>query len=374
MSKISKLFAVKDVYNPEASDALYVEAMRENCAFSYNNCKEYQKILDAKGFKPKTITKMEDIERLPFIPTATFKRHELYSMPKHRHFIKATSSGTSSGIRSKVALDFTGCLHALRMVFKVMNQRHVISLRPCHYMVLGYKPNRHNEMAVMKTAYGFTWLAPALSRTYALKYSNGSYAPDLEGIINAVLKKGRGRAPVRFMGFPAYTYFVLKMMKDRGLSVKLPEHSMIMLGGGWKQFYKEAVDKETFYQLAWEVLGIPEDRIVESFGAVEHPVLYLDCPHHHFHVPAYSRVFIRDPHTLEVLPYGRVGLVNLTTPMIKATPLLSVMTDDLGILHNEPCPCGCKSPYLEIIGRVGLKDIKTCAAGAAKLLEGGMDK
>jgi len=49
--------------------------------------------------------------------------------------------------------------------------------------------------------------------------------------------------------------------------------------------------------------------------------------------------------------------------------VLSVMTDDLGYLtHGENCPCGIKSPYLTILGRVGLNDITTCAAGAADIL------
>ena len=69
-----------------------------------------------------------------------------------------------------------------------------------------------------------------------------------------------------------------------------------------------------------------------------------------------------------------LGLVNLLTPMVKATPILSVMTDDLGILHDaEECGCGIHSPYLEILGRVGLKEIRTCAAGAAELLKGGAE-
>ena len=55
--------------------------------------------------------------------------------------------------------------------------------------------------------------------------------------------------------------------------------------------------------------------------------------------------------------------------MSKATPILSIMTDDIGILHEEPCECGTKSPYLEILGRSGLDDIKTCAAGAEDLLK-----
>jgi hypothetical protein len=104
---------------------------------------------------------------------------------------------------------------------------------------------------------------------------------------------------------------------------------------------------------------------------VEHPILYCDCKNHHFHVPAYSRVIIRDVKTLERVSNGQIGLVNLITPMVKATPILSVMTDDLGVLHEGvECGCGIISPYLEIIGRIGLKDIKTCAAGAAELIAG----
>ena len=66
---------------------------------------------------------------------------------------------------------------------------------------------------------------------------------------------------------------------------------------------------------------------------------------------------------------GRVGLVNLISPLMKATPTLSVMTDDLGYLTpGEECGCGIQSPYLTILGRVGMGGITTCAAGAAELL------
>jgi hypothetical protein len=48
------------------------------------------------------------------------------------------------------------------------------------------------------------------------------------------------------------------------------------------------------------------------------------------------------------------------------------MTDDLGMLTpGEYCGCGLTSPVLTILGRVGLSDITTCAAGAAELLGGG---
>ena len=110
--------------------------------------------------------------------------------------------------------------------------------------------------------------------------------------------------------------------------------------------------------------------MIEFFGAVEHPILYTDCRCHHFHVPCYSRIIIRDPDTFAAVPDGTPGLINLLTPMIDSTPVLSVMTDDLGVLHSEGCPCGAASPWLEIIGRVGIEGIVTCAAGSEKYLKG----
>ena len=292
-------------------------------------------------------------------------------MPSHRVPIKATSSGTRGNF-SMIRFETSGLLCGLKMVIKVITKRKLFSFKPTHYIQMGYKPHKSNQTAVTKTALGSTLFAPALSRTYALKRVNGSYEPDLDGVIKALQKYESSRFPVRITGFPSYTYFVMKLMDERGIYIKLKKGSKILLDGGWKQFYAEQVDKTVLYKLAKKVLGIDEADIIEFFGAVEHPVLSCDCPNHHFHIPVYSRVIIRDVGTLEPVPSGKIGLVNLITPMVLATPLLSVMTDDLGVLHNgKSCGCGNSSPYLEIIGRVGLKDIKTCAAGAAEILKGG---
>lgn len=45
------------------------------------------------------------------------------------------------------------------------------------------------------------------------------------------------------------------------------------------------------------------------------------------------------------------------------------MTDDLAISRRgRNVAAGLRSPYLTILGRVGLAEIQTCAAGAAELL------
>lgn len=365
-----KLFNVKDPFDTPGTGELFFRAVEENCRFHYDHCLEYRNILKQLDFSPDSLGDYGDISRIPFIPTLFFKNHGVFSMPPAKMLIKATSSGTK-GKFSRIGFEAGGLLCGLKMVLKIGTWRKLFSLRPVNYIVFGYKPHRKNKTAVTKTAFGATLFAPAIRRTYALKYVNSAYEADLEGVIAAIQSYSHSHFPARFMGFPSYTYFVLKMMDERGMRFTLPKGSKIMLGGGWKQFYTEQVDKRVLYDLAQKVLGIEEDSIIEFFGAVEHPILYCDCKNHHFHVPAYSRVIIRDVKTLEPVSNGQIGLVNLITPMVKATPILSVMTDDLGVLHEGvECGCGIVSPYLEIIGRIGLKDIKTCAAGAAELITG----
>lgn len=376
MSYTEKLFRLKDPFDYKGSEELFLNAVKENCLFHYKGCPEYRQILDGMSFSPDDLKVFEDIEKLPFLPTLFFKKRHIYSMPENKILLHATSSGTS-GQYSDIGFDLKGLLHGLDMVLTVSKRHRLLSPVPCNYIVLGYKPHKSNRTAVAKTTYGYTLFAPALSRTFALKYTDGKYSPDLDGIINAVVKHSRSPFPLRFIGFPSYTYFVMRLMEERGISVKLPRRSIIMLGGGWKQFYKEQVDKSDFYALAQRVMGIPEENIIEAFGAAEHPILYCDCKNHHFHIPVYSRVIIRDVHTLKPVKNGETGLVNLITPMINGTPILSVMTDDIGILHEgNKCGCGINAPYLELIGRADVKDIKTCAAGAAELLpaarEGGI--
>lgn len=374
MSAVKQLFSWKDPYDLAGTDALFVQAMRENCAFQYRNCEEYRHILDGLGFQPQQLQGTEDLAVLPFLPTLFFKSHELYSMPASRMPIKATSSGTS-GQMSRLGFDAPGLLCGLRMVLRVGGFHRLFSWRPAHYVVLGYQPHRGNRTAVTKTAFGATCFTPALHREYALKYRENGYQLDLEGVERALERFQRSAFPTRFMGFPSYTYFLLSHLKERGMRLRLKPGSKILLGGGWKQFYRQKVEKEVLYALAEEVLGVGEKDIVEFFGAVEHPILYCDCERHHFHVPVYSRVIIRDPETFEPLPSGRMGLVNLLTPMTKSVPILSVMTDDLGVLHQgADCGCGVSSPYLEIIGRVGLRDIRTCAAHAEEHLQAGAEE
>ena len=368
MTLRDKLFRWRDPYDLAGTEDLFAAAMAENAALQAAGCPDYRRILALRGLEALTGISPA---ALPPIPTLYFKRHALRSMPENRLLIRAASSGTG-GVKSRVGFDAGSLRRGLDMSLTMARRHGLLSVKPCHYFILGYQPRRENDTAFSKTGFGFTFFAPALSRTYALVWREGGYRLDLEGLERKLLACARGGAPVRTIGFPSYTYLLLRRLEEQGVRLELPRGSMVTMGGGWKQFEGQQVEKAELYRLAETVLGIPEEGCVEFFGAVEHPILYTTCRAHHFHIPVYSRVVIRDPDTLEPLPPGRPGLVNLLTPMADSMPILSVMTDDLGVLHpGGTCPCGIAGPWLEILGRVGVRDIVTCAAGASEYLKGG---
>lgn len=353
----------------EKMNKFFVEAMKENLRFHDQHCEAIHRILMESGCSLEEIRSMEDLAKIPSLPTLLFKRHLLFSMPQNRMIAKVSSSGTR-GHASQVGFDLLGLICAFLAIFKQVTSRKLLSLIPCHYIMLGYKPHRSNKAVISKTAYATSWMAPSIKRTFALTMKNGQYEADLNQIEKALMRAAKSPFPTRIIGFPSYAYFLLKKMEEKDIRIKLPKGSKILLGGGWKQFYQEEVEKTVLYEMAERILGIKEDQIIEFFGAAEHAVIYCDCPHHHFHIPQGSHVIIRDPKTLEPLPMGQVGLINLLSPLNRATPLYSIMTDDLGVLHDgKDCPCQNKTPYLEILGRVGIQDIKTCAAGAKERLE-----
>jgi len=366
-----KLFKTKNPYDISGTEGEFLTAMRRNAEFHIANAPEYARICASEGFSPEMLKTPDDLKYIPPIPTLYYKRNKLYSMPDSRFMVHATSSGTR-GVHSEIRFEFKALINDAHMVLNTTKYHGILSPVPVNYIILGYKATKNNRMGVAKTALLSTFYAPALSRSYAIKETPAGFEVDFEGIYKALEKCAKSPFPTRFMSFPSYTLMMLKEMERMGIKLNLRPNSRYLLGGGWKQFFTERVDKSELYDRIHDRLGIPEKNCTELFGAVEHPILYCDCPNHHFHVPVYSRLLVRDVDTLDALPMGSAGIANFLTPMLESMPLLSIMTDDLCVLRDgRECGCGIESPYFEILGRVGVTDIKTCTAGAEDILRGG---
>lgn len=334
------------------------------------HCPDYSSILQSLGFSPDNVKTERDLHKIPVLPTLYFKRNRLFSMPEEKLSVTATSSGTK-GSQSVVGFDAGSMRLGVAMMTRFLSHHKLISAIPANYLVLGYEPSGHSQMGAMKTAEGITRFAPALHKEYALKDNGTGYEPNPEGVKKALLRYAKSGFPVRLVGFPSYLWFLVRELEKQGISLKLNPHSKVLLGGGWKQFSGEQIDSETLFRATETTLGISRENCFEFFSAVEHPLPYVKCTNGHFHVPIYSRVFIRDVRDLEPVPDGRLGLLSFVTPLVGGMPLISIVTDDLAVFHPaSECGCGITTPYFDLKGRAGVGGIKTCAAEAAELLKG----
>lgn len=368
---ILRLFYTLRPYDRRGSRSFYLNATKRRINYFLKYSPEYRAICDDAGFRLRDLQGPKDLHKIPVIPTLYFKRNKIGI--SRCPALEVTSSGTGGAVSRCRYTPGELCLLAA-MAFHLGRAHRLFSMRPVHYIMLGYQPVKENKSVISKTAYLSSWYAPAVSRTYALQYHrgkregdgvHGAYKLNMQEILGQLMRFATGKRPVRLVGFPSYTFFLLRMMQQEHLECHLPRGSMVLLGGGWKQFSEEEIPKEELYNLIWEILGVEKGQVHEFFGAAEHPVLYCSCRNHHFHVPVYGKVLIRDVRTMKVLPKGRPGLVNLMTPIGSDIPLMSVMTDDIGVLRRgEDCGCGIKSDYLELLGRAKARGVKTCAAGA----------
>ena len=371
MSARKELLAIKDVYDHEGSSKVFMDAMRECLTQHTANNEFFRNLMESSGVKVEDIKCESDLERLPLIHANFFKKYVVMSIPEEEVVFHATSSGTS-GQKSQMFFDQDTYDFGNAMIENEFRYFGFLSDEPTNYILFTYEPAEISKnLGTAKTDLGLLSYAPVNETFFALRYNGQGHDFDVYGTISALEEYEKQGLPVRIFGFPSFLYFTVKQMKDTGhRPLKLNKKSMTMLGGGWKGYADKQIQKTELYSLVEEMLGIPAQNCRDGYGSTEHSVPYFECPNHHFHIPVYSRMIIRDVKTLEPLPYGEAGFANFITPHLMSVPAVSVLMGDMAVLHpGEECGCGIKTPYMEILGRAGTSAAKSCAITASELLK-----
>ena len=350
----------------------FVCAMKEVLYHHVARSPLYAKLVERSGFDLDSFSSMEDIEKIPFVPAWVFKKYEILSMAKEDVYLHLTSSGTS-GQKSQIFFDRPTIESAQRMVDYIFKYYQWITPHyPCNYLLYTYAPEGSGQLGTAYTDNFLCKYAPVQNIFYALRnVGKEEHKFDLFGALDTLLKYEAEKIPVRIFGFPAFLYFTLEHMKKiNHRPLKLNPESLVFLGGGWKGHQDRAIAKKALYALAGEMLGIPDSRLRDGFGSVEHCVPYIECQNHNFHVPTWSRVIIRDVKTLKNIAMDRPGYINFISPYITSMPAHSVLMGDLGILRSKSgCSCGLDTHWFEVVGRAGVSKNKSCAMAASDLLK-----
>lgn len=370
MDMMEKLIEMLNPYDyGKKADQMFIDAFNESFEFHYQNNLLFKKNADAAGF-----LELENIDSAAFIPcffVDLFKSRRMCSVPSEQIRIRLSSSGTG-GRKSYHYLDQISLERIEKIVRKIFADHELVSSETCNYLCFTYDPAKAKDVGTAFSDRMLTDLTGKKEVYYALKYSEEK--KDFVFSENDCLKKlaefEKSGLPLRILGFPAYIW---KVLSQRPEGFCFPESSAVITGGGWKLHTGQEVPKQTFKKMIAEKLGIIQQRVIDTYGMVEHGIPYVDCPYGNFHVPVYARILIRNPLDLRIKKDGEPGIMQLLTPYMHSFPAISLLTTDKAVLQKN-CQCGRKTPFFTLLGRGGVKKHKGCAINAAELLarqEGG---
>jgi hypothetical protein len=364
------LCALTQPYCPDSvPQGLFNLAMAETSRFHVHHTPGYEHWLNANGLQVNDLDELDDWSRLPPIFASFFKQHLLIS-PTGENALELTSSGTS-GQKSRMRYDQRSLSAAQYMVERIFHEYGWINAdQPCNYLLLSYEPEQSITLGTSFTDQFLCRFAPVNRVVYALRRTGDGHQFDLFGVITALQTFAEEGLPVRIFGFPAFLWQALQRMQATDVAdLKLPTGSLVFFGGGWKTQATEEIPRQELYARIHLQLGIAPKDCRDGYGAVEHAVPYIECAHHHFHVPVYSKVYVRNPVDLSVLPYGQRGLLGFVSPYISSSPAHAVVMSDLVTLHpGTSCGCGLATDWFQLHGRAGTGAARSCAMAASELL------
>lgn len=338
----------KDVKQPWLLSGLI-----ELSKFHEQHCSEYGRMLSSLWTDPNTAS---SIDQIPWLPVRIFKLIDLKSVPPDQVVRTLVSSGTTGAAVSRIHLDADTARSQTRALAKITSEFTGNKRMPM--LILdndGFLKDRSKFNARAAGILGFSNFGR--NHLYLL---DEELRPDWEALQNWL--SNQGDQPILLFGFTFIVWqsFVQAARKS-GIKLEFPEGSLLIHGGGWKKMIDESVDNVAFKKALSDVFSI--DRVHNYYGMVEQVgSIFFECSEGHLHAPAYADIIIRDTTTLEPLPFGNAGLVQVLSLLPRSYPGHSILTEDVGTIHGEDdCLCGRQGKYFSIHGRIKNVEMRGCS-------------
>jgi hypothetical protein len=178
--------------------------------------------------------------------------------------------------------------------------------------------------------------------------------------------------PVVVVG-TAFALVELLDVIDPAVPLALPVGSRVVETGGFKGRTR-TIEREEFYGLLADRLGVPQGSIVSEYSMTElSSQLYTDsiglggAASGLLQAPPWVKVSAVDPLTLAPLPKGSAGLLRFVD-LANTSTVVAVQTADVGVVHAAgvelrgrvagAVPRGCGLAIEEIVGLAGTRGAK----------------
>ena len=131
---------------------------------------------------------------------------------------------------------------------------------------------------------------------------------------------------------PSYAAYLTESVNERGLRSRIKLKAGIFGAEAWTEEMRRGIEEGLGIK-AYDIYGLTE---------ISGPGVAYECSRQHgMHVNEdHFIVETINPKTGEPVPRGQKGELVFTSITKEAFPLIRYRTKDIGILYDEPCPCG----------------------------------
>lgn len=333
---------------PADKQSLLLAGLEELTAHHRARCHDYDRML-ARLWpgRPRARTLAE----LPWLPVGLFKRRLLRSIPESEVFRTMHSSGTTGQARSRVVLDrATAALQgrALASILRTLLGRQRLPM----LLVESQAQARGAQRFTARQA-GVLGMMP-YGRDHLFLLDEAGQPRRAE--LRAWLER-HGQAP--FLVF-AFTFMAWLHLVQGELQADLSQ-GILVHTGGWKRLQEQAVDRKELRRRLRAATGLR--RVHDLYGMVEQTgSVFLELEEDRLLAPAFADVLVRDPKTLEPLPPGQPGLLQVLSLLPRSYPGHSLLTGDLGVvLAEDGPPGGLRGRRLQVLGRAPRAVLRGCS-------------
>lgn len=331
-------------------ESLLIPALSELTHIHRDRCPPYRRVLDAIWPGAANAQCLED---LPFLPVSLFKTHELKSALQSNIRMTMMSSGTTGMGASRIAIDAeTSRLQSLSLAASIKTV--LGPQRPPMLIVDTPDVVRDPRLMTARGAGVLGMMRFGRDHVFAL---DKDMRPDTKSI-EAFLER-HAQAPFFMFGFTFMVWLYLyESVTDGQLNL---ENATLVHSGGWKKLEDRKVDNLRFRTLMKHRTGLK--NIFNFYGMVEQlGSIFLEGEDGALYAPNVSDVIIRDLRTLEPLPPGKEGIIQVLSVLPRSYPGHSLLTEDIGVLRSVDSGAGGRlGKAISVLGRVPKVELRGCS-------------
>jgi|TARA_B110000438_G_C15795584_1_gene642702 hypothetical protein len=297
------------------------------------NCKNYKLWYKNNSFI--SLEKIKNYKDIPFLPSSIFKYLKLESVKTKVK--QVNSSGTSSQLKSNIAIDKKTSINQRKALSKILSGIMGKTRKP--FYVIDAQPGSQlssdGSMSARNAGMQGYFIA-AKSIKYLLKKNEiGNLIIDLD-IFNNFLEESK-KNPVVIIGytFMLWEYF-LNNSSINFNNLEIHKDSKILHHGGWKKLSNLNVKKDTFVKSLTRKTNLNPNYILDIYGFTEQlGTVYPSYGYDGCNVSSYSHIIVRDINTLKEVTDGQSGFLQFISPLPLSYPGFCLMNDDLGHISKR---------------------------------------